>query len=85
MEVDIKKFVMLLRQGEIVKRKDIAKVKVAVNLKNKGRKMTPRNAKIYNEVSENIIAAICNTKPLYALARRALKKQNEDTANQAEI
>ena len=85
MEIDIKKFTMLLRQGDIVPRGDIAKVKVAVNLKNKGKKMTPRNAKIYNEVSENIIAAILNTKPLYSMARRALKKQNENTINQAVI
>ena len=85
MEIDIKKFTMLLRQGDVVPKGDIAKVKVAINLKNKGKKMSPRNSKIYNEVSENIIAALLNTKPLYAMARRALKKQNEETSNQAVI
>ena len=83
MEVDIAKLKILLREGLIVPKNKIASVIMAVKKKNKGGKMTPKAMEIYNNVAENIFVAMLTNKPVTAMVKQALKKQNKEPTNQA--
>ena len=85
MEVDITKLKLLLREGLVVPKNKIASVIMAVKKKNKGGKMTPKSAEIYNNVAENIFVAMLENKPVAAMVKRSLKKQNKEPSNQAVV
>ena len=85
MEVDIAKMKILLREGKIVPKNKIASVIMAVKKKNKGGKMTPKSMEIYNNVAENIFTAIFENKPVAAMVKMSLKKQNKELTNQAVV
>ena len=85
MEVDITKLKMLLREGLVVPKNKIASVIGAVKKKNSGGKMTPKAAEIYNNVAENIFVALLESKPVTAMVKQSLKKQNKEPSNQAVV
>ena len=74
--LDGQRLILLLKQGKVVANKEIPNIKLAVQKKNDGKKLTPAMAEKYNDMAQAILQECLENKTVYNQLRNSLKKKN---------
>ena len=74
--LDVQRLILLLKQGKVVANKEIPNIKLAVQKKNDGKKLTPAMAEKYNDMEQAILQECLENKTVYNQLRNSLKKKN---------
>ena len=76
MALDVQRLILLLKQGKVVANREIPNIKLAVQKKNDGKKLTPAMAEKYNDMAQAILQECLENKTVHNQLRNSLKKKN---------